>query len=92
MLFFYKSYFLAQNYPNPFNPRTTIQYELSVAGEVHLSIYNLRGQKVMTLLSEKQRAGIHQVEWDASGFASGIYYYRIETADFVEAKKMIFVR
>ena len=71
---------LSQNYPNPFNPKTIINYELPARSEgglmmndVELSVYNLLGQKVATLVSERQEAGYHQVEWDGSGFASGVY-------------------
>jgi hypothetical protein len=83
---------LNQNYPNPFNPMTTIKYQLPINSDVELSIYNLLGQKIATLVSEKQKAGYHQVEWDASGFASGIYYYRIEAGEFQDVKKMILIR
>jgi predicted GH43/DUF377 family glycosyl hydrolase len=83
---------LIQNYPNPFNPTTKINYELPIANYVDLSIYNLLGQKMVALVDEKQNAGYHQVEWDASGFASGVYYYRIEAGKFVDVKKMILLR
>ncbi|MCP4414150.1 MAG: T9SS type A sorting domain-containing protein, partial [Gammaproteobacteria bacterium] len=66
-----KSYKLSQNYPNPFNPTTSISYQLPQTSDVDLSIYNLLGQKVATLVSKKQPAGSHKVEWDATGFASG---------------------
>jgi rhodanese-related sulfurtransferase len=62
---------LYKNYPNPFNPTTNINYELQITNYVELSIYNSLGQKIITLVSEKQEAGYHQIEWDASGFASG---------------------
>jgi C-terminal processing protease CtpA/Prc len=91
--------YLHQNYPNPFNPKTIINYELPITKYVELSIYNLLGQKVATLVSQKQKAGSHQVEWDASGFGSGVYYYRIEvvdparrTSEFVDVKKMILIK
>jgi hypothetical protein len=90
---------LNQNYPNPFNPTTIISYQLPVTSEVNLSIYNLLGQKVVTLVNEQKQAGSHQVDWDASGFASGVYYYRIEvvdparrTGEFIEVKKMVLIR
>jgi flagellar hook assembly protein FlgD len=57
-----------------------------------LSIYNLTGQKVATLVSERQNAGYHKVEWDASGLASGLYYYRLEAGEFLDVKKMILLR
>ena len=69
-----------------------INYQLPMANEVELSIYNLLGQKVMALVSEKQNAGHHQVKWDASGFASGIYYYQIIAGEFQDVKKMILLR
>jgi hypothetical protein len=83
---------LSQNFPNPFNPMTTINYELPITNYVNLSIYNLLGQKMVTLVSEKQKAGYYQVEWDASAFASGVYYYHIQTGEFLDVKKMILLR
>jgi hypothetical protein len=83
---------LDQNYPNPFNPTTVIGYRLSAVNDVDLTIYDVLGQKVTILVSEKKRAGSHQVEWDASGFASGIYYYRMEAGEIVEVKKMVLLR
>jgi len=75
---------LAQNYPNPFNPKTNIEYSVraqnSVPQHINLSIYNLLGQKVATLVDKKQPAGAHEVQWDASGFASGVYIYTLETS------------
>ncbi len=83
---------LKQNYPNPFNPSTVINYELPTANIVELSIYNLLGQKVATLVSERKAAGDHQVEWDATGFSSGIYYYQIRAGEFQAVRKMILLR
>jgi hypothetical protein len=86
------SFSLSQNHPNPFNPVTMINYQLPMTSDVNLSIYNLLGQKVTTLVSKRQQAGYHQVKWDASGFTSGIYYYRIETGEFQDVSKMILLR
>ncbi len=86
------SYKLEQNYPNPFNPKTMIKYQLPMTNEVELSVFNLLGQKVAILITEKQQAGYHQVEWDASGFASGIYYYQLVAGEYREVKKMILLR
>jgi len=72
-------FYLHQNYPNPFNPVTTIEYQLPQISQVDLSIYNLLGQKVATLVSEKQPSGSYEVEWDASGYSSGVYLYRLRT-------------
>ena len=83
---------LSQNYPNPFNPVTIINYHLPFTNHVELSIFNLLGQKVATLVSEKQNAGDHQVEWDASGFASGVYYYQLVARGFRKIKKMIVLK
>ena len=85
-------YSLDNNFPNPFNPRTVISYQLSVISEVDLSIYNLLGQRVATLVNERQNAGSHQVEWDASGFTSGIYYYMIRAGEFKSVKKMMLIK
>jgi hypothetical protein len=90
--YFPTSFSLKQNYPNPFNPVTAIGYQLSAISDVELSIYNLLGQKIATLVSEKQKAGYHQIEWDASGFASGIYYYQLLAGDYMEVKKMILLK
>jgi Leucine-rich repeat (LRR) protein len=88
-----KQFALLQNYPNPFNPVTRINYQLPMSDYVELSIYNLLGQKVAILVSEKQNAGHYHVEWNASGFASGVYYYRLSTGEgFVQTKKCIVFR
>jgi hypothetical protein len=85
-------YELSKNYPNPFNPTTIINYELPITNYVDLSIYNLLGQRITFLVNDRQQAGHHQVEWDASGFPSGIYYYRIKAGDFQDVKKMVLLR
>jgi hypothetical protein len=83
---------LYQNYPNPFNPKTIINYELPITNDVELTIYNLLGQKVVILVSGKQKAGHHHVEWDASGFPSGVYFYRIKAGSYTGIKKMLLVK
>jgi hypothetical protein len=89
---------LRQNYPNPFNPSTTISYSVGANGHsplhhIDLSIYNILGQKVATLVNKTQSAGSYQVEWNASGFASGVYLFRLETdKGFEQTKKMILVK
>jgi len=86
-------FYVSQNYPNPFNQRTVIRYQLPVISEVDLSIYNILGQKVATLVSEKQPAGTYKAEWDAMEFASGIYFYRLETdKGFVQSKKLVLMK
>jgi hypothetical protein len=84
---------LKQNFPNPFNPSTIISWQLPVSSEVELSIFNLLGQKVVMLFSERQPAGYYQVKWDATGFASGVYYYQLRTdAGFIQTKKLVLLR
>jgi hypothetical protein len=87
-----EEYSLDQNYPNPFNPTTAIGYRLSAVNDVELSVFNSLGQKMVTLVSERQGAGHHQVEWDASDFTSGVYYYRIRAGKYVNVKKMILLK
>jgi endonuclease/exonuclease/phosphatase family metal-dependent hydrolase len=83
---------LYQNYPNPFNPVTVINYQLPMTNDVELSVYNILGQKIATLVSERQAAGTYQVEWNAKEFASGIYYYILQAGDFVQVRKMVLIR
>jgi hypothetical protein len=85
-------YTLAQNHPNPFNPKTIISYQLAGGSDVELSVYNLLGQKVATVVKQKQASGVYQVEWDASLYASGIYYYKIVAGEFRAVKKMILLK
>jgi hypothetical protein len=86
------SSFYLYNYPNPFNPTTLINYELQITNYVDLSIYDLLGQKVTTLVSDKQMVGDHQVQWDATGFPSGVYMYRLRVGNYIESRKMVLLR
>ena len=90
------TFLLSQNYPNPFNPATVISYQLSVFSSVNLSVYDILGREVVTLVSGEQPAGVYKTEWNAS-VASGVYFYRLEAVGkdgnaFVETKKMMLVR
>lgn len=85
-------YDLKQNYPNPFNPTTTIEFSIPNSQYVSLKIYNLLGQKVSTLVSKRLKAGNYQYNWDASGFASGVYYCKMVAGEFAEVRKLIFLR
>jgi hypothetical protein len=87
-----KTFLLEQNYPNPFNPSTTIRYQLPVASEVKLEVYDVLGKKIATVVNERQSAGSYQVVWNASGLSSGTYFYRLQAGTFVETKKMIMVK
>jgi len=83
---------LSQNYPNPFNPKTVIRYTLPLTSHIDLSIYNILGQKVITLVHEKQVAGSYNVQWDGSGYTSGLYLYRLSAGDFFETKKLVLLK
>lgn len=88
---------LESNYPNPFNPSTTIRFGLNQDNYVSLKIYNALGQEVATLVNEFRNAGYHDVVWngtDNSGnqVTSGIYFYRLNTGNFVEVKKMLLTK
>lgn len=85
-------YRLEQNFPNPFNPTTVIKYQVKEAGNVTLSVYNLLGQRVRTLVNEQQNQGIYSVNFDAGNLASGFYFYRLDVNDFVSVKKMMLIK
>ena len=86
------SFYLAQNYPNPFNPSTTIKYSIPDDGFVKLAVYNMLGQEVATLVNTTQKEGIYEVNLNATGLANGVYFYRIETSNFIESKKLVLMK
>ena len=81
-----------QNYPNPFNPTTTFEFDLPKTSEVSLRIYNILGEEVKTLVSDRLAAGTYSHEWDASNLASGVYLYRLQAGDYVETRKMVLMK
>lgn len=83
---------LLQNYPNPFNPSTTIMFQLPTSGNVKLSVYDIMGKEVSVLVNESQNAGNYKIEWNASSYPSGVYFYRLEAGSFVSNKKMILIK
>ena len=83
---------LLQNFPNPFNPLTTIRYGLPSRAHIVLTVYNTLGQQVAMLVEGEQDAGYHEVQFDASSFASGVYLYRLQAGDFVQSKKFVLIR
>ena len=85
-------YTLYQNYPNPFNPTTTIKYELGKKSDVLLTIYNVQGQIVKQFEYNDVTTGEHEIQWDASSEASGVYFYKLKSDDYSETKKMILLK
>jgi len=83
---------LNQNYPNPFNPKTTITFHLSIVSEATLSVYDLLGRELVTLVNEKLAPGAYMQEWDARGLPSGVYLYRLAAGDFIETRKLILLK
>jgi len=83
---------LYQNYPNPFNPYTTIRYALTLTSNVNLSIFDVEGRKIITLVSERQQAGEYTVEWDPTQLASGVYYGCLKVGSDIKIIKIILLR
>jgi hypothetical protein len=83
---------LAQNYPNPFNPSTLIKYQLPKAAFVMITVFDLLGKEVASLVNGNVEAGYHQAEFNGSDLSSGLYIYKIETDGFTDVKKMILVK
>ena len=83
---------LFQNYPNPFNPVTTIRYSLPIKSQVDLVVYNALGESVTNLVSEVKEAGNYEIEFDASGIPSGVYFYKLQAESFIQTKKMILLK
>ena len=86
------SFELYQNYPNPFNSATKIKYNLPIRGFVNLNIYNLKGEKIRTLIDSDQNPGIHEIDFNASNHLSGIYLYRLQAGKYSNTKKMTIIK
>ena len=87
-----QNFALEQNYPNPFNPTTTIYYDLPKFSHVTLTVYNLTGREVATLVSANQPSGHYAITWDATSFASGVYVYQLQAGAYSETRKMLFLK
>ena len=90
-------FFLMQNYPNPFNPSTTIGFQMTSPGYVKVQIFNVKGEKIRTLVSQQYQAGMHHVVWDGTNDAqqlvsNGIYFYRMKFNNTSQTKKLLFVK
>jgi hypothetical protein len=83
---------LDQNYPNPFNPTTMLGYQLPVASDVRLAVYDLLGREVALLVNEKKLAGRHEAGFDAAGLSSGVYFYRLIAGPYTESRRMILMK
>lgn len=83
---------LSQNYPNPFNPSTTFEFALPSPSHVNLTIFNVLGQKVSTVIDENLAAGVHTYDWNASKVSSGVYFYRLTTDDNTQTRKMMLLK
>ena len=84
-------YSLGQNYPNPFNPATTIRYALPRGSHVLLSLYTTLGQRAAELVNREEGPGVHEVRFDATNLASGVYIYTIRAGDFIQSKKLVLI-
>jgi photosystem II stability/assembly factor-like uncharacterized protein len=87
-----KKFALAQNYPNPFNPMTTIRFDVPIASDVSLKIYDILGREVAVLANERKLPGHYEARWNAASYASGVYFYRLQANGFVETKKLLLMR
>jgi hypothetical protein len=87
-----KQFALEQNYPNPFNPTTTIRYQLPAASQVKLEVFDVLGKKVMVLVNTRQEAGEYNITLNAVNLSSGVYFYRLQSGNFVQTKKMMLVK
>jgi hypothetical protein len=83
---------LSQNYPNPFNPSTNIKYQTPNTNHVTLKVFDILGCEVATLVNEVRQPGTYTVQWDASGHASGMYFYQLRTGSFVDVKKCLVLK
>ncbi|MGM0746104.1 MAG: T9SS type A sorting domain-containing protein, partial [Bacteroidota bacterium] len=83
---------LLANYPNPFNPATTIKYRLSSDSNVKIDVFNSLGRKVATVLDQQQQAGEYDITFNADNFSSGIYFYRLQTSDYVRTRSMVLIK
>jgi len=88
---------LYQNYPNPFNPTTTIKYSVpkivnNQSSIINLKVYDILGNEIATLVNEQKAPGNYEVQWNASGFASGVYFCRLQSEDFISVKKLLLMK
>jgi photosystem II stability/assembly factor-like uncharacterized protein len=85
-------YYLHQNYPNPFNPITKIKFNIPQLSNAKIIIYDLLGREITTLVNEQLKPGIYEVDWNGSNYASGVYFYSLETDEYKETKRMVLIK
>ncbi len=85
-------FILFQNYPNPFNPTTKIQYAVSNRQFISLNVYDVLGNEIAILVNEEKSSGTYEVEWNASGLSSGLYFYQLQSVGILETKKMLLIK
>lgn len=83
---------ISQNYPNPFNPNTIIKFKIANSSNVRLIVYDILGKEVITIVNEELKPGTYDAEFDGTNLPSGVYYYKLETADYSETKKMVLIK
>jgi hypothetical protein len=86
------TFLLEQNFPNPFNPSTTIRYALPSSAHVRLTVHDILGREIATLVNEEQSAGWNELQWNAAGFVSGMYLVRMTAGEFVQTKKILLLK
>ena len=83
---------LSQNYPNPFNPATTIKFDIRTPAFTKLSVFDVLGREIQTLVNEELKIGSYSLVFDGSEYNSGVYFYRLASGDFVETKRMLLIK
>ena len=86
------AFVLSQNYPNPFNPSTNIKFQIPGSGLVKLTVFDVLGKEVQTLVNRQLSSGTYEADFDGSNLPSGVYYYQLEAGDYAETKKMVLVK
>ncbi len=85
-------YKIYQNYPNPFNPATKIKFDIPQNSKIKLSVFDISGKEMEVILNDKLAPGSYEFKWDASKYSSGVYFYRLQTDDFIETKRMLLIK
>lgn len=87
-----ENYFVLQNYPNPFNPTTRIKFAIQKTGIVKIIVYDILGKQIEMIVNEELRAGIHETQWNASKYSSGVYFYKLQSGDYTETRRMTLIK